>query len=310
MAEMQETKTSNAKKYLDLEGLKHFAEKVKERDIVSAEAFTTNVTCGSITAGTTIDSSTLLKDIVMKMLVTKKYAGYKLPTLTLGNTGTPTNISYEVGTTIEPKLSSTYTDGVLYSYTTASETTAINAGCAEGTTTYYKSTDAGKTWTEYTKNASFGITLGTTYLKATTSYEESTETAKDSDLTPSSTKIKAGELTSNYITYTGKYGYFYKTFDTGNTPSEYTRDNLGSPILINSTAANYTINLNNNKCVLAVPTGHSITETVYASNNEPQYYDTSICTIKDAGGNDVPYTLYIFSYSKTGGLGLTATCKF
>lgn len=307
---MANSSTSDKKKYLELNGLKLFAGKVKERDIISSEQFITNVTCGSIQAGTIIDPSTLVKDVVMKMLVIKKYATYKKPTLTLGNTGTPDDKSYEVGTKIEPILSSTYTDGVLYSYTTASVTTAINAGCAEGTTTYCKSTDTGKTWTAYAKNESFGITLGTTYLKAITSYAESTETAKDSDLTPSSTKINAGELTSNYITYTGKYGYFYNTFDTDNTPSEYTRDNLGSPILINSTATNYTINLNNNKCVLAVPPGHSITETVYASNNEPQYYDTSICTIKDAGGNDVTYTLYIFSYSKTGGLGLTATCKF
>lgn len=307
---MPNRSTSDKNNYLNFNGLKLFAEKVKERDIVSSEAFTTNVTCGSIQAGTIIDPSTLIKDVIMKMLVIKKYATFKNPTLTLDNTGTPANKSYEVGTTIDPGLSSTYTDGVLYSYTTASSTTAINAGCAEGTTTYYKSTDAGKTWTEYTKNESFGITLGTTQLKATTNYAESTAIAKDSDLTPSSTKISAGTATSNTITYTGKYGYFYKTFETGKAPSEYTRDNLGSPILIDTTAANHTINLNNNICVLAVPTGHSITEPVYATNNEPQYYDTSICTIKDAGGNNVTYTLYIFSYSKAGGLGLTATCKF
>lgn len=267
---------------------------------IGEPGFKSNMECGGIAAGSQIDASTPLATIVRNMLLKKKFATIKAtPSATLTNTGTASG-DYEVGTTIAPILSVAFSDGSFNSYKDSNSVETISAGCSKSSVTYKKS------GSDYDEKP-FALDKGTTSLTATIEYTASSNVPKDSDMSDSNTHIQSGSCQSNAIRYIGKYGYFFNTFETA--PDKYTRDVLGAPFLIDDGTKTHTLWFNNKVVVLAVPKGHKLISAI-STANENQAYSSKIIEMQDAGGNSVAYTLYVFTYSAAGGLGLNVNCVF
>lgn len=167
---------------------------------LSAPITVTGVTVGNLTNGTTIEAGKSLQDILTMILMKELNVTASNPTVSISNSGTAAD-TYEVGTSVSVDLSHTYSDGKFkgetgYDYEVA-------AGCAEGTTTYYKGTSAltGNTDT-------ISLTEGSTSYNCKTTYDASTATPVTNFGNNSSVTIAAGTATSSNITFTGKYKYF------------------------------------------------------------------------------------------------------
>lgn len=261
------------------------------------ESFTTNVTCGAIAAGTTIDGTTSIISLIKKMLLTKLLASIKAyPKVAITNSGTSTNASYEVGTTITPSLGYVYSDASFNSYESNDGYTVsvIKGGCAQTSYSYYKKEGDNGTNGTYT-GGSFQIKEGNTYISVTVKHSASTTTAHDSDGTSSSISIASGEVSSSSLKYIGLYGYFFKTFDSAQ--SEYTRSLLGSPTIM--TKQSFDVVFDRKENILAIPAvWGDIAHAIFKSNNADQIGEAakSSISLTDAGGNDVNYILYVFHY--------------
>ena len=172
------------------------------------QAFTS---VGFIRQGSTIAQGTTLNELVDMMFNPELDVTPVNPTVALVRTGTAPN-TYEVGTTITPTLSRTYTDGYFKGVDPEYPDITWGPNQAAGCTTngypkYYRgSTVISSTADSYSD--SYTLTNTSITYKVTQAYNANANTPHTNKGNDSSKTISAGTATSSTITYTGKYKYF------------------------------------------------------------------------------------------------------
>lgn len=288
-----------AKQYLGLEGLTHYDNKLKSwtkaLDEPLDEDITTNNDVGGLKAGTDITKDTTLVTIIKKMLVSTKDAKIaSYPSCTITNSSsTPSGKSYEVGTTIYTTLNSTYKDGTFTSYTGASTTTIISAGCA-GTGPIYTKDEI------VYGDESFILKEGSNKITATWEYAASAVTPKKSDATDSTVSIPKNS-TSNSLTWTGYYNYY--TGAVNSVPETIDRAYVDSSLTCGVFKTSYDVKMNKSCYIICIPKDMKITVKDKSTNaNLSDDMKTKTTTIADAGGNAVTYYVYYIVFDSDTGL--------
>lgn len=290
------------------------------------QEITTNVSCGALTAGQTLEANLTLADIVKKLTTTvykPKTGNAPKASLTMSNQD---DTIVEVGTTITPTLTPKFTDGTFKTYGQGViEPTNMNAGCDVTNYTISRSSKQGNTTTTETLFDSDNNESGFTGLAAcddtytigeetvtyntTINYSASTEYPQDSNGDEDTTVIwSANNATANSKSIIGKYQYY-----AGCSNVDPTADDIRAALndTKNWIDPSKTVDIvnTNTKMIFAIPSGYSLVSAI-SSTKEPQTdnFVKSTITIKDAGGNDVLYNLYIMTNSLVG--NFTTTFKY
>lgn len=291
------------------------------------QEITTNVACGALTAGQTLGADLTLADIVKKLTTTvykPEKGNAPKATLTMSNQSETT---VEVGTTINPTLTPLFTDGTFKTYGQgAIEPANMNAGCAVTNYAISRSSKQGNTITTETLfdssdneggftgltacDDTYTISEETVTYNTTINYSASTEYPQDSNGDEDKTVIWDGSSASaNSTSVTGKYQYY-----TGCSNVDPTVDEIRAALndTENWIDPSKTVDIvnTNTKMIFAIPSGYSLVSAI-SSTKEPQTdnFVKSTITIKDAGGNDVLYNLYIMTNSLVGNFTTTFTYK-
>lgn len=275
------------------------------------EEIKTNVACGALTAGQTLEANLTLADIVKK-LTTTVYEPSKgdAPKASLAMTNQDTVV--EVGTTITPTLTPSFIDGKFKTYGEgATSSTIMNAGCkATGYTISRGETEIASGTTLEAFTDSYPISEESVIYSTTINYDVSTKYPQDSNGDEDTTIIWDGSnVSANSKSITGKYQYY-----TGCSNVDPTADDIRAAL--NNTKnwidPSKTVDIvnTNTKMIFAIPSGYSLVSAI-SSTKEPQTdnFVKSTITIKDAGGNDVLYNLYIMTNSLVGNFTTTFTYK-
>lgn len=294
---------------------RHDVSDIDNLDASVGEDITTNITCGALPAGSTISKDTTLGELVKKITTKLLNATKKLsPSCTLSNNGTTTG-TYEVGTTVNPNLSLSFSDGSFNSYeNSTSTTTKIDAGCsADG----YRFRRGGSSWTtaheqqDNTYTDSYELPEGITTYYAGIHHTESTNVAKNSDGGNSSISFDDEWLSDKSITYTAKYKYYCAAVDTipdaDDIRTAFDNNTNSGWADTNSVIEKQMTTL---KMVLAIPATMQL-DSAMTSNNENVLtgFESGLSSIvlKDAGDNDVDYKLYVLSTASQ--MSFTVTLK-
>jgi hypothetical protein len=161
---------------------------VLERDIIVA-----GVTVGNFSSGDTLNKGTSITTILEDMLIKKIAATYAAPTGTLSSTESG---DIEIGSTVSPSLSASFTQrdgGALTKYV-----------LKRGTTTLV---DNATIITHVDNNQSIGSTALS--YQATFSYNDGSVKNNNVGEASPTGQIKAGSVTSNTISITGRRNAFY-----------------------------------------------------------------------------------------------------
>mgnify|MGYP006967119062 CR=1 FL=1 len=297
-----------------------------ELNLQLGEEITTNVACGALGIGQTLGADLTLADIVKKLTTTvykPKTGNAPKATLTMSNQSETT---VEVGTTINPTLTPSFTDGTFKTYGQGViEPTNMNAGCDVTNYTISRSSKQGNTTTTetlfdsddsgdgFTGLAAYDdtYTIGeeTVTYKTTISYSASTKYPQDSNGDEDTTVIWDGSSASaNSTSVTGKYQYYAGCSDIDPTADEIRAALNDTENWIDPSKTVDIVNTNT-KMIFAIPASYSLVSAI-SSTKEPQTdnFVKSQITIKDAGGNDVLYNLYIMTNSLVG--NFTTTFKY
>ena len=307
---IDETKEEIIEVIKDIDGaVTNLSEKVLNLDVSIGEDFVTNIGVGGIPAGTSIENTDQLKQILKNMLLQLKYAEIvKQP----GCSISPSSFVEEVGKTINPSFTLTFTDGKFKSYSNNGNTsTNINAGCKKIANSETYEIKDGTAWKSYTNGSEIKVKNSTINVKGTCSYSGSTAVPTNSDGSTTTQNgnntlaFPGGSCSSGNCSITGKYGIFFKTISTA--PSSVTRETFGSPTdwIEKKT---FTFDFNDKVVYLAIPKDYTLSEAI-SENNELQVYTETDIKLADAGGDMQDYKLYTFTYDATGGLGLKVFCK-
>lgn len=306
---IDETKEEIIEVIKDIDGaVTNLSEKVLNLDVSIGEDFVTNIGVGGIPAGTSIENTDQLKRILKNMLLQLKYAEVvKQPSCTIS----PSSYVKEIGTTLKPTFTLTFTDGAFKSYSNNGNTsTNINAGCKKVANSDTYEIKDGTTWKSYTNGSDIKVKNSTINVRGTCSYSGSTATPTNSDGSTttqdgdSKLAFSEGSCTSGNCTITGKFGIFFKAISTA--PSSVTRETFGSPVdwIEKKT---FTFNFNDKVIYLAIPKSFILEEAI-SEGNENQIWEETEISLADAGGDMHDYKLYTFTYSAEGGLGLDVKC--
>lgn len=310
---IDETKEEIIDVIKDIDGaVTNLSEKVLNLDVSIGEDFVTNVGVGGIPAGTSIENTDQLKRILKNMLLQLKYAEVVREP---GCTISPTSYVKEIGTTLKPTFTLTFTDGAFKSYSNNGNTsTNINAGCVlidndPDKPITYEIKD-GTTWKSYTNGSGIKVKNSTINVRGKCYYNGSTAIPKNSDgstTTQKGDKVLAfseSSCTSGNCTITGKLGLFFTAIPTA--PSSITRETFGSPVNFIEKKT-FTFNFNDKVVYLAIPKSFILEEAI-SEGNENQIWEETEISLADAGGDMHDYKLYTFTYSAEGGLGLDVKC--
>ena len=306
---IEETKDEIIDVIKDIDGaVTNLSEKVLNLDVSIGEDFVTNIGVGGIPAGTSIENTDQLKQILKNMLLMLKYAEVvKEPSCTIS----PSSFVEEVGTTISPSFTLTFNDGKFKSYSNNGNTsTNINAGCKKIANSETYEIKDGTTWKSYTNGSEIKVKNSTINVRGTCSYSGSTAIPTNSDGSTttqngnSKLTFSEGSCTSGNCSITGKFGIFFKAIS--NAPSSVTRETFGSPVdwIEKKT---FTFNFNDKVVYLAIPKSFILEEAI-SEGNENQIWEETEISLADAGGDMHDYKLYTFTYSAEGGLGLDVKC--
>lgn len=306
---IDETKEEIIEVIKDIDGaVTNLSEKVLNLDVSIGEDFVTNIGVGGIPAGTSIENTDQLKRILKNMLLQLKYAEIvKQPSCSIS----PSSFVEEVGTTIKPSFTLTFTDGKFKSYSNNGNTsTNINAGCKKIANSETYEIKDGTTWKSYTNGSEIKVKNSTINVRCTCSYSGSTSVPTNSDGSTttqngnSTLSFPGSSCTSGNCSITGKYGIFFKAISTA--PSIVTRETFGSPIDWIEKKS-FTFNFNDKVVYLAIPRSFILEEAI-SEGNENQIWEETEISLADAGGDMQDYKLYTFTYSAEGGLGLDVKC--
>lgn len=282
-----------------------------ELNLQLGEEITTNVACGALGIGQTLGAELTLADIVKK-LTTKVYEPSKgsAPKATL--TMTNQDAVVEVGTTITPTLTPKFTDGTFKTYGEgATTTTNMNAGCSVTSYTISRGeTEVASGTTLEAFTDSYPISEETVTYKTTIAYGASTKYPQDSNGDEDTTVIWDGSsVSANSTSVIGKYQYYAGCSDVDPTADEIRAALNDTENWIDPSKTVDIVNTNT-KMIFAIPASYSLVSAI-SSTKEPQTdnFVKSTITIKDAGGNDVLYILYIMTNSLVGNFTTTFTYK-
>lgn len=304
-------------------------------DLQLGEEIKTNVACGALGTGITIPANSTLADIV-KLLTTTVYRPSKgsnpSATLTMKNKSGDNYASVvEIGTTISPILTPGFIDGTFNTYDKgATASKSMNAGCVATDYRIYRNSKVGTKTTptqifDYSdpegKKPSFGEEftytdshkIGDEVISYTTKieYNASTNSPLDSDGAADTTvKYDAGSIENNTAatattsTITGKYQYYVGKGDVDPTADDI-RAEFDKTTKKWVNGAKVTIkNQTHTKTIFAIPSSYTLTKAFSVNTNDDvtkQFIPKNI-TIKDAGGNDVSYTMYVQTNGEPGNL--------
>jgi hypothetical protein len=284
-----------------------------ELNLQLGEEITTNVSCGALGIGQTLGAELTLADIVKK-LTTKVYEPSKgsAPKATL--TMTNQDAVVEVGTTITPTLTPLFTDGTFKTYGQGViEPTNMNAGCS--VTSYTISRGETKVASGTTLEAftdSYPISEETVTYKTTIAYGASTKYPQDSNGDEDTTVIWDGSsVSANSTSVTGKYQYYAGCSDVDPTADEIRAALNDTENWIDPSKTVDIVNTNT-KMIFAIPASYSLVSAVSSQfeNQTGNFVNSkTTITIKDAGGNDVLYNLYIMTNSLVGNFTTTIEYK-
>lgn len=271
----------------------------------------TNVACGALGIGQTLTADLTLADIVKK-LTTTVYEPSKgdTPKATLAMSGQSTTV--EVGTTIKPTLTPSFTDGTFNTYDKgATVSKSMNAGCeATGYTISRGETEIASGTALEAFTDSYPISEETVTYKTTISYSDSNNYPTDSDGDEDTTVTwGASSASANSTSVTGKYQYYTGCSDVDPTADEI-RAVLNDTENWIDTLKTIDVENTNTKMIFAIPSGYSLVSAISSiKENQTSNFVKSTITIKDAGGNDVLYNLYIMTNSLVGNFTITFTYK-
>jgi hypothetical protein len=285
-----------------------------ELNLQLGEEITTNVVCGALGIGQTLEANLTLADIVKK-LTTKVYEPSKesAPKATL--TMTNQDAVVEVGTTITPTLTPKFTDGTFKTYGEgATTTTNMNAGCSvtsytisRGETQVASGTNTLEAFTD-----SYPISEETVTYKTTIAYGASTKYPQDSNGDEDTTIIWDGSsVSANSTSVIGKYQYYAGCSDVDPTADEIRAALNDTENWIDPSKTVDIVNTNT-KMIFAIPASYSLVSAVSSQfeNQTGNFVNSkTTITIKDAGGNDVLYNLYIMTNSLAGNFTTTIEYK-
>jgi len=182
-------------------GINELWVKIKEKVALSQDILvSTNV--GYLKQGQTLSSGTTFENIFRSMLSKELDVEGVAPKVYIHNDGAAAG-NKEIGVEFSVDLSSEYVDG--YFKAVNSWGPDQPAGCASGTSKYYKSNVemAGNTDSHtFTSESSVNY-------KTTMTYGASTNIPKTNYGNDSSVRINAGTATSSAINFTGCYRYYY-----------------------------------------------------------------------------------------------------
>lgn len=270
-------------------------------DFIKTEnEFTVNLgnggTLGSYKTGDKIASNTSIDTILKKLLQKAIPATYNKPTVSLNNNGGTSSGTYEVGSTITPKLKATFTKNDAGGLTTIS--------ILQGNTTKKTGTTSPL---EYTGDA-FVIGDETVTFSASASY--SAAPAKNNNLGDPSTENQfgAGSCSSGNYSITGARQLFWFT-GTGTLPtltSNFIRGTNGANGKLLDPSDGYSFNIKVNEgqqyIVIAYPADlRDITQIKYVEANDSNMANNFTKTQKqvaDARGGEnglKDYKVYIYS---------------
>lgn len=291
---------SDKKQYLELEGLKLYDSKIKtwakDLDEPIDEDIVTNNTVGGLTAGTEITKDTTLVNIIKTMLVSTYDATVASePSCTISNVGGTSSGSYEVGTTIETSLSSSYVDGTFNSYVSASKTETIAAGCVSKGPKYTMN------GTEYVAS-SFVLKQGANTITSTYTYDKSTVIPKKSNGDDSSTCYILGGSTQNSLTWTGYYNYYEGAVDR--IPKTIDRDYA---LTLNHGAYKtaYETLMDKKYYIICIPENKTITakDTKTGADLKTMMKCTTVSISDASEKTEVTYYMYYIEFDAAVGLG-------
>lgn len=230
-------------------------------DVNVGETFTTNVACGALPAGSTVKGEWGLRDVIMNLTTKTLLATTgKAPNGSLSSSlSTSTKSPVEVGSTITPTLTASFTDGTFNSYETigGSQSTEINAGCTPTNYKIYRGQTLLNVITEENPDSQKPNTNGKCVVKDSTeigkdgivykaeiSYSDSTAKAKNSDgNVNTSVKYTNSKLTKTLTVYSNyKYYYVWGVTSLPTIPSNFSGDiskwtsSWGSSSIVGNTA--------------------------------------------------------------------------
>lgn len=166
----------------------------------------TNGSVGGYKTGDTISAGTTVQQIITKLLAKQIPPTYTAPTISIANNGGPAAGSYEIGTSIDPKLKATFTKNDAGNLT--------NISISLGSTVLSSGTTSPLSMTNMT---SF-ILDNTTSFSASASYEEGPIKNDNLGDPYSVGHITAGTKTSSNYTFTPyRMGCFYGVLETTST---------------------------------------------------------------------------------------------
>lgn len=212
-------------KYVTADNLTQYDGKIKEvihkgdsiNDIITVE-LGANGSLGGYSTGDVIADGTPIKTIIKKLLAKQIPPTYTAPTVSITNNSGTAPGSYEIGTTITPKLKATYNKNDGGNLTSIN----ISPNVASGLTSPLTG-----------DVASFALTDTVSY-RADVSYEAGPIKNDNLGEPYPSTAIPAGTKYSNYLTFTPyKQGYFWGVLDSSSSTTPLT-----STIIRNGTKKN------------------------------------------------------------------------
>ena len=311
---IDETKEEIIEVIKDIDGaVTNLSEKVLNLDVSIGEDFITNVGVGGIPAGTSIENTDQLKRILKNMLLQLKYAEIvKNPSCSIS----PNSYVEEVGTTIKPTFALEFTDGKFKSYSNNGNTsTNINANCKKVANSETYEIKDGTTWKSYANGSEIKVKNSTVNVRGTCSYSGSTNipyNSDDSTTTQKGDKVLAfpeSTCTSGNCSITGKYQYYAGCSDVDPTADDI-RAALNNTKNWIDPSKSVDVENTNTKMIFAIPASYSLVSAISSTNeSQTDNFVKSTITIKDAGGNDVLYNLYIMTNSLVGNFTTTFTYK-
>lgn len=258
----------------------------------------TNVACGALPAGSTIDAGKTFTEVI-RLLTSKVLLASRQtsPSATITST-IATNTTKEVGETIAPTLTATFNDGEFNYYAAGAITTeTIDAGCTATAYQILRGTTVISSSSTYTD--SYKLTSGnTTYTCEITHSASASGIPTNSDGSVNTdVQYPSNTVTSNSITIKGAYKYFYGSADS-------LPDNVRA--LTNGFSRPSSVEMTGTKWFLYVqksykqPTSFKTALETYTIENETTSNQDKKgvilkkeVTVKDAGGSDVAYYRYM-----------------
>ena len=254
----------------------------------------TGVNVGNLTNGKEVVKGTSIEELLRQMLMRTIGVSFTKPSVSISSNISSETI-YEVGTTVAPTISHSYSDGYFYG-AEKDYSYHLNAGCKETKTTYYLNSVA------LSIDFSHKLTEQSITYNCKTSYAQSTAKPVNNMGKETGTVIPAGTATSGNIIYYGRYKYFlgYINKTSGLTSSEVrgltTRSSWVNPSSNVTIVGESAIKSNGGSIVVSVPEGYRLIKITNGVGADilPNFKTIEKTSVTLQGGVNKTYNTYIY----------------